>query len=128
LLLTATTRSNRLLRGLRGLGVPVLFVMLLSMMERYLTVFIRAAEEIHLAKISRSITVGTLRQEQAWVAAGIGALFRRTQALGNVVYLAMISRGYTGEVYLLDEPCWQVTDWAFLLITAGLGTIWLVMG
>ena len=33
----------------------MLFVMLLSMMERYLTVFVRAAEEIHLAKISRSI-------------------------------------------------------------------------
>jgi energy-coupling factor transporter transmembrane protein EcfT len=71
-------------------------VTLLSMMERYLWVLARAAEEIHLAKASRSIARGSLRDEQAWVAAGIGSLFRRTRALGHEVYLAMISRGYTG--------------------------------
>jgi cobalt/nickel transport system permease protein len=128
LLLTATTRSNRLFQGLRALGTPALFVTLLSMMERYLTLFIRAAEEIHLAKLSRSIHTGTLRQEQAWVAAGMGSLFRRTHALGNAVYLAMVSRGYTGEVYLLDAPRWQLTDWAFLMIALGLGAVLLVMG
>ena len=128
LLLTVTTHSNRLFRGLRALGVPMLFVMLLSMMERYLSVFLRTAEEIHLAKISRSITVGTLRQEQAWVAAGMGALFRRTQSLGNAVYLAMVSRGYRGEIYLLDEPRWQLTDWAFLMIAAGSAVAMLIMG
>ena len=103
LLLTATTRPDRLFRGLRGLGVPRVFVMLLSMMERYLWVLARSAEEIHLAKVSRSITAGSLRDEQAWVAAGMGSLFRRTCSLGHEVYLAMISRGYTGEVYLFDE-------------------------
>ena len=128
LLLTTSTRSHRLFRGLRALGVPVLFIMLLSMMERYLTLFIRAAEEIHLAKISRSIIVGTVRQEQAWVAAGMGALFRRTQSLGNAVYLAMVSRGYTGEVYLLNEPRWQITDWAFLMIAAGSAVVLLMVG
>lgn len=128
LLLTVTTRSNRLFRGLRALGVPLLFIMLLSMMQRYLTVFIRAAEEIHLAKISRSITRGSLRQEQAWVAAGVGALFRRTQAMGNAVYLAMVSRGYTGEIHLLDAPRWQITDWAFLMIVFGSASILLMVG
>lgn len=103
LLLTATTRPERLFRGLRALGVPVVFVMLLGMMERYLWVLARAAEEIHLAKVSRSITRGSVREEQAWVAAGMGSLFRRTRTLGNEVYLAMISRGYTGEVHLLNE-------------------------
>ncbi len=128
LLLAATTRTARLFRGLRALGTPLLFVMLLGMMERYLALFVRAAEEIHLAKISRSITSGTVRQEQAWVAAGMGALFRRTQALGDAVYLAMVSRGYTGEVHLLDAPGWAATDWAFLLIALGLALIMLAAG
>ncbi len=128
LLLTATTPVNRLFRGLRALGVPVLFIMLLSMMARYLSVFLRAAEEIHLAKISRSITLGTLRQEQAWVAAGMGALFRRTQAMSNAVYLAMLSRGYTGEIYLLDAPRWRLADWAFLMVAGGWGVVLLVLG
>lgn len=101
LLLTSTTRPERLFRALRTLGVPVVFVMLLGMMERYIWVLARSAEEIHMAKISRSISRGSTREEQAWVAAGMGSLFRRTRKLGNEVYLAMISRGYTGEVHLL---------------------------
>lgn len=103
LLLTATTRPEQLFKALRALGVPVVFVMLLGMMERYLWVLARAAEEIHLAKVSRSITRGSVREEQAWVAAGMGSLFRRTRKLGHEVYLAMISRGYTGEVHLPSE-------------------------
>ena len=90
--------------------------------------FVRAAEEIHLAKISRSITMTDIRREQAWVAAGMGALFRRTQSMGNAVYLAMVSRGYTGEIYILDEPRWQVTDWAFLMIAAGFAAVMLTVG
>jgi len=97
-LLTATTRPDELFAGLRSLGVPRVFVMLLSMMERYLWVLARVAEEIHMAKASRSIARGSLHDEHAWVAAGMGSLYRRTRALGNEVYLAMISRGYTGEV------------------------------
>lgn len=103
LLLTATTRPERLFKGLRALGVPVIFVMLLGMVQRYIWVLARAAEEIHRAKVSRSITRGSVREEQAWAAAGIGSLFRRTRVLGHEVYLAMISRGYTGEVHLLGE-------------------------
>ena len=128
ILLTATTRSNRLLRGLRMLGVPALFVMLLSMMERYLSVLVHAAEEIHLAKISRSIATESLRREHAWIAAGMGALFRRTQSLGNNVNLAMVARGYTGEPRLLEETRWQLTDWAFLMIAVGFATVLLIVG
>jgi len=128
LLLTATTPPARLFRGLRALGVPKLMVMLLSMMERYLGVLLRVAQEIHLAKLSRSIAAGSLRAEQDWVAAGMGALFRRTQALGNAVYLAMLSRGYTGEVYLLDEPCWRRRDWGFVGGVVAFGALLLLLG
>ncbi len=128
LLLTTTTPVARLFRGLRALGTPQLFVTLLGMMSRYLTVFIRAAEEIHLAKISRSPGSGSLRQEQAWVAGGMGSLYRRTRSLGDNIYLAMVARGYTGEIYLLDEPTFELTDWAFLMITFGFAVVLVVLG
>ncbi len=128
LLLTVTTVPNRLFRSLRILGIPKIFIMLLGMLQRYLTVFIRSAGEIHLAKISRSIVNGPLRQQQAWVAAGMGSLFRRTQSMSTAVYLAMVSRGYTGEIYLLDQPRWQRSDWGFLMIITGFSVILLVLG
>ena len=113
-LLTATTRPDRLFQGLRGLGVPRVFVLLLGMMERYLTVFLRSAQEIHLARLSRTAGTGPPRQEQAGVAAGMGSLLRRTQSLGQAVFHAMLSRGYTGEARLLDPPRWSAQDWSFL--------------
>lgn len=128
LLLTATTRPQRLLRGLRMLGLPQVFVMVLLMMERYLAVLVRAAEEIHLAKLSRSIAPGSLRQEHAWVASGVGSLYRRTQSLGEEVYLAMIARGYAGDVHLLEEPRWRAADWVFLAAMAGTGAVLLLLG
>lgn len=118
LLLTCTTRPDRLFRGLRALGVPKVFVLLLTMMERYLWVLARSAEEIHLAKLSRTLVPVRLRQEQAWVAAGAGALFRKSRSLGNAVYLAMQSRGFTGEVRLLEEARWRLADAGFIAAAA----------
>jgi cobalt/nickel transport system permease protein len=89
---------------------------------------VRAAEEIHLAKISRSLALTDTRREQAWVAAGMGALFRRTQSMGDAVYLAMLSRGYTGEIHTLDDPRWKIHDWAFLMIAMGFAAVMLMIG
>jgi energy-coupling factor transporter transmembrane protein EcfT len=127
-LLAATTRPDRLLQGLRALAAPRVFVLLLGMMERYLSLFLRAAQEIHLARLSRSAGVGSTRQEQAWVAAGMGSLLRRTQALGQDVFHAMLSRGYTGEARLLDPPRWRGQDWSFLVAMACLAFVLLQIG
>lgn len=127
LLLTVTTRPARLFRGLHILGVPQLFVMLLTMMERYLAVIVRAAEEIHLAKLSRTLAAGDLRREQAWVAAGMGSLYRRTQRLGDAVYRAMLSRGYTGDIFFLTDTRWTMRDYAFLAVMVAVGIILLMV-
>lgn len=97
-LLVGTTDQGALVSGLRRLGMPRAFGMVLAMMQRYLAVLLRAAEEIHLAKLSRTISAGTARQEQRWVAAGIGSLFRRTRRLAEEVGEAMLSRGYDGDL------------------------------
>ncbi len=128
MILAASTPPARLFRGLSGLGVPKVFVMLLGLMERYLGVLLRAAEEIHLAKISRSIASGSLRQEHAWVAAGMGSLYRRANSLGQAVHMAMISRGYNGEVHLMEEQKWRGRDWAFIAAAAAFGAALLALG
>lgn len=128
LLLTATTRPDRLLHGLQALGVPRLFVMLLAVMQRYLLVLLQAAQEIHLARLSRTVAPGSTRQEQAWVAAGMGSLLRRTQALGEAVCHAMVARGYTGQVHLPARPRWTSADWSFLAAVACFITLLLRVG
>jgi cobalt/nickel transport system permease protein len=116
LVLAATSRPQDLLAGLRALGVPQAFVIVLTMTERYLAVLLRAAQELHLARLARSIGGIGFRREEAWAAAGIGAVFRRTRTLADAVTLAMIARGFTGEVRLLRPPRWRRPEW--LLVAA----------
>lgn len=114
-LLIATTDAMALLNGLRRLGMPRVFGMVLTMAQRYLAVVLRVAEEIHLAKLSRTMVTGPVRSEQRWVASGIGMLFRRTHRLAEEVQCSMISRGYDGDLQVRSRSVLHVRDAAWLL-------------
>lgn len=116
--LVATSDHAALLAGLRRLGMPRAFGMVLAMMQRYLAVLLRSAEEIHLAKLSRTIAAGGLRNEQRWVAAGVGNLFRRTRLLAEEVHEAMLSRGYDGEVRITAGGRLRLPDALFVVAAA----------
>lgn len=100
-LLTGTTRQEALIDGLRKLGLPRVFGMILAMMQRYISVLLQAAEEIHLAKLSRTLDGSSTLREQQWAASGIGSLFRRTHRLTEEIHRAMISRGYDGDIRVM---------------------------
>jgi len=127
LLLAATTRPQRLLGGLRSLGVPQAFVLVLAMAERYLAVLLRSAQELHLARLARSVAPLGVRREEAWAAAGMGAMFRRTRSLADAVTLAMISRGFSGEVRLLRPTRWRGRDWLLVGAAAAVAAALLVL-
>jgi cobalt/nickel transport system permease protein len=125
--LAASGRPQDLLRGLRGLGVPAAFVMVAGMMARYLSLLLESAEQIHLAKLSRSIGGVGVRREQAWAAAGMGELYRRSRRLAEEVTEAMVSRGYTGETRTMTTPRWCGRDILFVAACAALAAVVLVM-
>jgi cobalt/nickel transport system permease protein len=122
-LLVVTTDPQALLHALSRLGMPKMFGMVLTMAQRYLGLVLRAAKEIHLAKLSRTITGGPTRGEQRWVAAGIGTLFRRAHRLAQEVENAMLSRGFDGDLQLSREPSVRPTDFAWLVATFVLGAV-----
>ncbi len=117
LALAFSTPNTRLFKGLRSLGVPGLFVTVLDIMNRYLQAVSQTAQEIHLAKISRTLERSGLRTEHEWVAAGVGSLYRRTLALSQNVQWAMVSRGYTGEVRTHSPMRMDTTDWLLLIVS-----------
>ena len=125
--LAASGNPQDLLRGLRGLGVPAAFVMVAGMMARYLSLLLESAEQIHLAKLSRSIGGVGVRREQAWAAAGMGELYRRSRRLAEEVTEAMVSRGYTGETRTMATPRWCGRDILFVAACATLAAVLLVM-
>lgn len=115
LLPAATTQPWALIRGLRLLGMPKGFGMVLAMTQRYLVVLLRAAEELHLAKLSRTFGTESVREGQDWASKGIGQLLVTSLRLADETHQAMLSRGYQGEVTVISPPRW---GWAETAVVA----------
>lgn len=122
-ILAASTSASVLIDGLRRLGLPKIFGMVLSAAHRYMVLMLRAAEEIYLAKLSRTVAAGSLRREHRWAAAGMGMLFRKTYYLTEEVVDAMVSRGYDGDLRLMSKPPIGWKDAIFVLGAALLLTL-----
>jgi cobalt/nickel transport system permease protein len=97
LLLAATTPMRDLLLGLERLRAPQVLVQIATFMLRYLDVIGDQARRMRIARLSRGHDPGFLWQARAF-ATSIGSLFIRSFERGERVYLAMVSRGYTGRM------------------------------
>jgi len=98
ILATITTRHSQLLKSLRSLGVPNIFVEVLDMTYRYTFFFIGVFESMHLSLKSRLIKALEYRKGRRWIASRISTLFKKSMMMSEDVYLAMLARGYTGEI------------------------------
>jgi cobalt ECF transporter T component CbiQ len=127
-LLVSTTPWGHVLKALRALHVPVVFVVILGMTYRYILLMLETAHEMFEGRRSR--TVGRMPPAEHRRAAlqTAGVLLNRVNDLGNDVYLAMQARGFRGEVHLLDEFRMRVFDWVALTSLVGLAAMATWMG
>jgi cobalt/nickel transport system permease protein len=121
LLLVYTTPSAHLLKALRCLRVPVTVVVLAGMTYRYIFVLLQTALEMIESRRSRIVGKLDPADRRRLLIASAGVLLGKSFQLSNDVFLAMQSRGYRGEVYVLDEFAWRGRDWAGLtgFVTVG---------
>ena len=102
LTLAATTPLRDLLLGLQRLRAPALVITIATLMLRYVDVIAGEARRMRLARISRGHDPRFLWQVGA-TARGVGSLFVRSYERGERVHLAMLSRGWTGEMPRLSD-------------------------
>lgn len=118
-LLGATTTFPSMLRALEALRMPRLFVLIAGFVYRYLFVVVDEVQRMRAALAARGY-----RPRNALQAAAVGrvatALFLRTHARGERVYLAMLSRGYAGSVPALDALRFRAVDAVFVAAVAGI--------
>lgn len=122
-LLTLTTKWERIFAGLRALLVPRIFVMTLSMTERYLFVFLRLIQDMYRGRKSRTIRPFSNAAERGWIASRIGVTFKRSVELSNDIYRAMLSRGYQGDRGMLDRFHAGVADYLWVVTSVAFGVI-----
>ncbi|MER6229480.1 cobalt ECF transporter T component CbiQ [Streptomyces sp. NPDC013082] len=110
-LLASTTELRSLLLGLQRLRLPPLLVQIASFMIRYSDVIGDELRRMSVARRSRGFEARGVRH---WgvLAKTAGALFIRSYERGERVHLAMVSRGYTGTMPVIDEVTATRTQWA----------------
>ncbi|WP_341719343.1 cobalt ECF transporter T component CbiQ [Micromonospora sp. FIMYZ51] len=114
LLLAATTTTRDLIVGLDRLRCPQPVTQIATFMLRYLDVLVGEARRMRVARLSRGDDPRFLWQLGGF-AAGIGALFLRAFERGERVYLAMLSRGYTGRMPAVGHGVGAATAGQWLL-------------
>jgi cobalt/nickel transport system permease protein len=107
-LLTATTEPDHILRSLRWLGLPRILVATVSFMWRYVFVIAEEAQRLMRARESRSARPGgkaggSLRWRGEVAGNMVGSLFLRSLERSERVYVAMQSRGYSGDLRSLER-------------------------
>ena len=118
-LLTLTTPWSRLLAALRALFIPKMFVLVLGMAYRYLFHLLGSVSDMYQARRSRTVGADTdVASGRKFVAASAGALFGKAHAMSEEVYLAMIARGYNGDIRTLRRTRlgWVDAAWTFACI------------
>ena len=123
LLLILCTPWAHVLKALRVLRVPMVFVVILGMTYRYIFLMLQTAQDMFESRQSRM--VGTLdgADRRRLASASVGVLLSKSIHLSGDVYLAMLSRGFRGEIYTLDDFQMRPRDWIALAGLLGIAAL-----
>jgi cobalt/nickel transport system permease protein len=119
-LLFLTTPQSILYKSLRTVGVPKIYVLTLEMADRYIFLLMDLVREMHIAKKARTIKARGMFEEQKWVGGRIGYTLIRSLDMSEKVHMAMMSRGYNGEVKIMQEFKMRNRDYFSVAITVSM--------
>jgi cobalt ECF transporter T component CbiQ len=125
--LVLCTPWTHILKALRSLHVPPEVVTMLAMTHRYVFLLIENAGHMFESRQSRTVGVLSGAEQRRMTARTAGVLLSKSIELTHEVYLSMLSRGFSGEVRLLDDFRMQPRDYwglaVFFLI--GCTAVWI---
>ena len=126
LLLILTTPWTKLLTALRWMRLPSLIVAVLGMTYRYIFLLLHTTNAMFMARRSRIIGGLSGNENRRWLGRALVTTMLKSQYLSEEVYLAMLSRGYQGEVYILSDLTMRRRDylWVAFSVVAALIMLW----
>ena len=110
-----TTPWADLLKSLKAIRVPQLFILVLAMTYRYIFLFLHLANGMFEARKSRTVARTSGGEHRRWISGSMGNLLNRSVKMSNDVYAAMVARGFEGEMRTLSRYRMRAADWAALV-------------
>jgi cobalt/nickel transport system permease protein len=125
--LVLSTPWTQILRGLRSLCVPAEVITMLAMTHRYIFLLIETANQMFESRQSRMVGELSGTEQRRMAARTAGVLLTKSMDLSGDVYLAMQSRGFSGDIRLLSDTRMQFLDIVAiaLVICAATATAWM---
>ena len=124
IVLAGTTDIPSMLRGFERLHVPRVLTAIMGFMIRYLDVVLGEFRRMRVAMQSRGHNATSLAQIAPY-ARSAGLIFIRSYERGERVYLAMASRGYTGQMPATTGDEATIGQWSAGLLVPGFA--WLIV-
>ncbi|MFF5211593.1 cobalt ECF transporter T component CbiQ [Streptosporangium sp. NPDC000396] len=118
ILLAATTEPRLMLLGAQRLRLPPLLVQIATFMLRYMDVILDEMRRMRVARESRGFVAKDVRHIPV-IARSAGALFIRSYERGERVHLAMLSRGYTGSMPIIQDLSASSRQWLVASVLPG---------
>jgi len=119
-LLVLTTPWPWVLKALRIFRCPMVVVAILGMTYRYIFVILQTALEMFEARQSRAVGILPPSERRRLASSAAGVLLSKSVQMSGDVHQAMRSRGFRGEIHLLQDFRARAADWCWL---AGFGAI-----
>lgn len=114
-LLILTTKWADILKSLRVLRVPNVFVLVLAMTYRYIFLLLHTANGMFLARKSRIVARTSGKEQRWWTVSTVGVLMSRSFRMSEDVYQAMLARGFKDELKTMADYRMKSADWALLM-------------
>lgn len=125
--LVLCTPWTHILKALRSLRLPAEFVVMLSMTHRYVFLLIETANQMFESRLSRTVGVLSGSERRRMTTRTAGVLLSKSVETSHEVYLAMLSRGFRGDIHLLNDFRMQARDYVGLtaFIFTGCVAVWI---
>jgi cobalt/nickel transport system permease protein len=121
--LVLCTPWTHTLKALRSLHLPAEVVTMLAMTHRYIFLLIETANQMFESRESRTVGMLSGAERRRVTARTAGVLLSKSMELSQEVYLAMLSRGFRGEVRLFTDFRMKLRDYLGLTAFLGVGCL-----
>jgi energy-coupling factor transporter transmembrane protein EcfT len=116
-----TTPFHEVIRAFKVLKVPDSFLMIITLCYKYIFIFSKTVEEMHLAKKSRIVRGLDHAEAREWITSRMAFIFRKSRLRYEEVFKAMLGRGFSDSIKFCGFEKMRMADWfaaIFLFLSA----------
>jgi len=106
-----TTPFHEVIRALKLLKVPDSFLIIMTLCYKYIFIFSKTVEDMHLAKKSRVVRELNHAEAREWIAGRMAFIFRKSRLKCEEVFKAMIGRGFSDSIKFYGFGKMRRADW-----------------